>query len=247
MRRVCRSGPRHQIGLSRFQSRKRLSTIPGPALPLDLTSMGTSSCSYKAQCSYQKYAKPCFFLLSNFFLPNFNDETTQRLLVRLLDHKASENSALAHPTDQGDSALRESLADGVASWMASTDAFTCTAWLAHRHFIYDAAAAMVLAFAGTVLGLRGALVRPALALHAVLAVWCLTLVREHRRSVDRRKPKIRIHSYIAAAIVSADRGLIAHAAVAGTLSAPRKRISGKGQLRLPQRAERRAPPLRLYP
>src|SRR5262245_56553253 len=87
---------------------------------------------------------------------------------------------------------------------------------------------MVLAFAGTVLRLRGALVRPAVPLHAVLAVWCLTLVREHRRSVDRRKPKIRIHSYIAATIISAAPGLIAHAGVAGTLSSPRKRISSKG-------------------
>ena len=86
-------------------------------------------------------------------------------------------------------------------------------------------AAMVLAFAGTVLGLRGALVRSC----GLVPHTC----QEHRGSVDRRKPKIRIHSYIAATMISADRGRIAHAGVAGTLSSRRKRISGKGQARSP--------------
>jgi hypothetical protein len=47
--------------------------------------------------------------------------------------------------------------------------------MGNQDLIYDAVAAILLALAGAVLRLRGVLLWPAVALHAVLAVWRLNL------------------------------------------------------------------------
>ena len=65
------------------------------------------------------------------------------------------------------------LAIGVASWMARADSLTpAQLGLLTGILIYDAAASMLLAFAGAVLKMNGVLLWPAVGLHAVLAVWC---------------------------------------------------------------------------
>jgi len=62
---------------------------------------------------------------------------------------------------------------GVASWMAAADTLTpAQLGLLSGILIYDAAASMLLAFAGAVLKMNGVLLWPAVGLHAVLAVWC---------------------------------------------------------------------------
>lgn len=67
------------------------------------------------------------------------------------------------------------LAVGVASWKARTDTRTpAQLGLLTGILVYDAAAAMLLTYAGTVLELIGVLLWPAVALHAILAVWCVT-------------------------------------------------------------------------
>src|SRR5260370_41815354 len=64
------------------------------------------------------------------------------------------------------------LAIGIASWMARTDTLTpAQLGLLTGILIYDAAASMLLAYAGAVLKMIGVLLSPAVALHAVLAVW----------------------------------------------------------------------------
>jgi len=86
------------------------------------------------------------------------------------------------------------LAIGIASWMARADTFTpAQRGLLTGILIYDAAASMLLAFAGAVLKLIGALLWPAVALHAILAIWCLGCLRPDRiargsrgDAVDRR-------------------------------------------------------------
>ena len=70
------------------------------------------------------------------------------------------------------------LAIGIASWMAKNDTLTpAQLGLLTGIFIYDAAASMLLAFAGAVLKMIGVLLWPAVALHAILAVWCFTCLR----------------------------------------------------------------------
>ena len=70
------------------------------------------------------------------------------------------------------------LAIGIASWIARTGTLTqAHLGLLTGIFVYDAAAAMLLAFAGAVLGMTGILLWPAVALHAVLAIWCLSCLR----------------------------------------------------------------------
>jgi hypothetical protein len=89
------------------------------------------------------------------------------------------------------------LAIGIASWMARSDAFTpAQLGLLTGILIYDAAASMLLAFAGSVLEMNGVLLWPAVALHAILALWCLSCLRSdsavtnsHAEVVDRRTPK----------------------------------------------------------
>jgi hypothetical protein len=70
------------------------------------------------------------------------------------------------------------LAIGIASWMARSDTLTpAQLGLLTGILIYDAAASMLLAFAGAVLKMIGVLLWPAVALHAVLAVWCFICLR----------------------------------------------------------------------
>ena len=71
------------------------------------------------------------------------------------------------------------LAIGVASWMAAkTDVPTpAQLGLLTGILVYNVAAAMLLAFAGAVLKMVGVLLWPAVALHAILAVWCFCCLR----------------------------------------------------------------------
>jgi hypothetical protein len=70
------------------------------------------------------------------------------------------------------------LAIGVASWLARNDTLTpAQLGLFTGILIYDVAAAMLLAFAGAVLKMAGVLLWPAVALHAILAVWCFCCLR----------------------------------------------------------------------
>jgi hypothetical protein len=79
------------------------------------------------------------------------------------------------------------LAIGVASWMARTDALTSAQFgLLTGLLIYDAIAAILLVFAGTVLKMIGVMLWPAVALHAVLAVWCLSCLRQGRFASNSR-------------------------------------------------------------
>jgi hypothetical protein len=73
------------------------------------------------------------------------------------------------------------LAIGIASWIARADTRTpAQLGLLTGILIYDAAAAILLAFAGSVLKMIGVLLWPAVAIHAILAVWCLGCLRPER-------------------------------------------------------------------
>jgi hypothetical protein len=66
------------------------------------------------------------------------------------------------------------LAIATASWMARADTLSpALLGVVTGIFIYDAAASVLLAFAGAVLKMVGVLLWPAVAIHAILAVWCL--------------------------------------------------------------------------
>jgi hypothetical protein len=76
------------------------------------------------------------------------------------------------------------LAIGIASWLARVDTFTpAQRGLLTGIFIYNSAAAMLLTFAGTVLEMIGVLLWPAVALHAILAVWCFSCLRPDKIAV----------------------------------------------------------------
>jgi hypothetical protein len=65
------------------------------------------------------------------------------------------------------------LAIGVASWMARIDTRTpAQLGLLTGILLYNAAASVFLAYAGAVLKMVGVLLWPAVAIHAILAVWC---------------------------------------------------------------------------
>ena len=65
------------------------------------------------------------------------------------------------------------LALGVACWFARSDMQSHAAiGLVAAMLLYNAAAVAVLAYAGICLGLHGALLWPAVFLHAAMAVWC---------------------------------------------------------------------------
>jgi hypothetical protein len=70
------------------------------------------------------------------------------------------------------------LAIGIASWMARPDTLTQSQrGLLTGILVYNVAASALLTFAGSVLMMRGVLLWPAVALHAVLAVWCFSCLR----------------------------------------------------------------------
>jgi len=71
------------------------------------------------------------------------------------------------------------LAIGIASWSARRDNRTpAQLGLLTGILVYNVAASALLAFAGTILKLVGVLLWPAVAVHVVLAIWCLTCLRQ---------------------------------------------------------------------
>jgi hypothetical protein len=77
------------------------------------------------------------------------------------------------------------LAMGVASWMARVDTLTAAQrGLLTGILVYDVAVSLLLAFAGAVLEMRGVLLWPAVALHAVLAAWCVSCPRSNGLAKD---------------------------------------------------------------
>ena len=69
---------------------------------------------------------------------------------------------------------------GVASWMAKIDGRTpAQLGLLTGILVYNAAAALLLAYAGAVLKMVGVLLWPAVILHAILAVWCFRCLLPH--------------------------------------------------------------------
>jgi len=77
------------------------------------------------------------------------------------------------------------LAMGVASWMARVDTLTASQrGLLTSILVYDVAVSLLLAFAGAVLEMRGVLLWPAVALHAVLAAWCVSCLRSNGLAKD---------------------------------------------------------------
>jgi hypothetical protein len=71
------------------------------------------------------------------------------------------------------------LAIGIASWLARTDDRTpAQLGLLTGILIYNAAASMLLVYAGAFLKMVGVLLWPAAAIHAILAVWCVRCVRQ---------------------------------------------------------------------
>jgi hypothetical protein len=79
------------------------------------------------------------------------------------------------------------LAIGVASWIARADTFTpAQHGLLTGILIYDMAASILLAFAGAVSKMIGVLLWPAVALHAILAIWCFSCLWPDNIAEDRR-------------------------------------------------------------
>lgn len=70
------------------------------------------------------------------------------------------------------------LALGVACWLARGDTHSHAArGLIAAMSLYNVAAVVVLAFAGIGFGLHGVALWPAVFLHAVMTVWCVTWLR----------------------------------------------------------------------
>jgi len=67
---------------------------------------------------------------------------------------------------------------GVACWLARGDTQSrATRGLVAAMLLYDVAAVAILAFAGIGFGLHGVALWPAVLLHAVMTVWCVTCLR----------------------------------------------------------------------
>ena len=67
---------------------------------------------------------------------------------------------------------------GVACWLASNDGPSRARFgLVAAMLLYNCTAVVVLAYGGERLRLAGPLLWPAIALHAVLAVWCIACLR----------------------------------------------------------------------
>ena len=87
------------------------------------------------------------------------------------------------------------LAIGTASWVARADARTpAQLGLLTGILIYDAAAAILLAFAGLILKTNGVLLWPAVAIHGILAVWCLICLQPVHRGGAKQAPIVLIFS-----------------------------------------------------
>jgi hypothetical protein len=81
------------------------------------------------------------------------------------------------------------LALGVACWLARGDTQSRAArGLVAAILLYDVAAVAVLAFAGIGFGVHGVALWPAVVLHAVMAVWCVTrLLRKPAQITEKAK------------------------------------------------------------
>jgi hypothetical protein len=83
------------------------------------------------------------------------------------------------------------LAIGVASWIARTDTRTpAHLGLLTGILIYNAAATLLLAYAGAILKMVGVLLWPAVAAHAILAVWCFSCLQSERHGDRQGHPPI---------------------------------------------------------
>jgi hypothetical protein len=70
---------------------------------------------------------------------------------------------------------------GIASWIARADTRSpAQLGLLTGILIYNVAASILLAYAGTVLEMAGLLLWPAVAIHAILALWCFGCLRPER-------------------------------------------------------------------
>jgi hypothetical protein len=79
------------------------------------------------------------------------------------------------------------LALGVACWFARGDTQSRAAnGLVAAMFLYDIAAAAILAFAGAGVGLHGVALWPAVVLHALMGVWCVSCLRRSACAMPRR-------------------------------------------------------------
>jgi hypothetical protein len=77
---------------------------------------------------------------------------------------------------------------GVACWLARGDANSRAArGLVAAMLLYNVATVVILAYAGIGFGLSGVALWPGVALHAVMAVWCVECLRRgsHNATMDR--------------------------------------------------------------
>lgn len=69
------------------------------------------------------------------------------------------------------------LAIGVTCWLARNDGSSAQPGLLTGLLVYNVAAAVLLAAAGSSLGVTGIVLWPAVGLHAALALWCVYCLR----------------------------------------------------------------------
>jgi hypothetical protein len=81
------------------------------------------------------------------------------------------------------------LAIGVSCWLARTDGDSpAQRALLIGVLIYDAIVAVLLAYSGWVSSMAGFALWPAVAIHAALAVWCVSVLRRSPPANDRPPP-----------------------------------------------------------